>query len=288
MNEPPSVMRPKGLKVSELAQQLWCEKRVELELLYGKEDTKNMKIGRERHRELFEEITPVIEVKPETLIDEFFLICYQMWSLAHMAKREGIAREVPVFGKVDTFMVKGVIDEILIHGNASVLVETKTRASGTVPDYRAYTRVVQFQLSLYKKMLDDIMHGSITYTDILTFYKIGPDAIISNNLYSNFPKDALFTKNAVEMAFYAFEAVKTLPETADTMVVRYEDQNRTQIGEHTFIYDTESLQRNLDFVLEFWKGKRKAAPALKNLWKCNYCPEQIRNRCSEGGEPASG
>lgn len=278
MNEPFLTYRSKGLMVSELAQQLWCEKRVELELLYGKEETANMKIGKERHKELFEEITPVLEVQPETWVDEIFVRCYQMWSLGSKTKNEGIAREIPVYGKVGSMVVKGVIDELVIKEGELFVVETKTRASGEVPDYFAYERVVQFQVSLYKLMLDNIKRGYFTFLDLVEFYKI-KDSCISETLCNSFPENALFTTNVELMALTAFETLKSLPETSDTMVVRYENQNKEFIGKKEFTFDGETLEKTIDFVVGYWEGRRDAVPALKNLWKCRYCPEKIRDQC---------
>lgn len=279
MNEPFSQFRAKGLMVSELAQQLWCEKRVEMELLHGKEETEEMRAGGERHRELFEEITPILLVQPETWIDEIFVRCYQMWLLCHKVKNEGMARELPVYGKVGTMLIRGVIDELIIKGREAYIIETKTRVSGEVPDYRAYERVVEFQVSLYKSMLDSIRRGSFTCNDFIEFYRIGPELCISETLSKIFPRKALFTTNVGLMAFIAFETLRTLPETSDTMIVRYENHKREIIGEREIIYDEENFEKTMDFVLGYWKGEREAVPVSKNLWKCEYCPEKLRNRC---------
>jgi hypothetical protein len=278
MDEPFKKYRSRGLTVSELAQQLWCEKKVALELLYGKEETENMKIGRKRHEELFEEIMPVVVVHPETWIDELFVRFHQMWVSAHQIMKEGIAREIPVYGAVGTMMIKGIIDEVVADTELT-LVETKTRASGTVPDYTAYTRVVEFQLSLYRRMLDNIIKEKFVAANLLKFYEIGADTCISKPLYDRFPEGALVTDNVSAMASTAFEALKALPHISDTMVVRYEDQHKTVIGEQKFILDEELFWRNVDFVLGFWKGQRDAVPPLKNPWKCTFCPEHVRNNC---------
>lgn len=271
--------RSKGLLVSELAQQLWCEKRVELELLHGKEETPEMIKGSERHQELFDEITPVLVVQPETWIDAFFVRCYQMWSLSYKVLQEGKAREVPVFGKIGTKIVKGIIDELLITDGKLSVRETKTRVSGEVPDYYAYERVVHFQVSLYKMLLDNIKIGCFTCSDLLKYYKIGPEHSISETLLKSFPKNALSTANVASMACTAFEVVKSLPETADTMVVQYETQKGDYIGEREFTYDEKTLKTAIDFVLGFWEGTRTAAPPLKNLWKCHFCPPPLRDKC---------
>ncbi len=50
-------------------------------------------------------------------------------------------------------IANGTIDELLIKYGELLLLETKTRVSGEVPDYYAYERVVEFQLSLYEMLL---------------------------------------------------------------------------------------------------------------------------------------
>ena len=272
-----SHWRSRGLRVTELSQQLWCEKKVELELLYGKEETLPMKKGRERHRELFEEITPVIIVEPETKIDEVFVVCYQMWLLSLMALTEGRAREIPVFGHAGSAFLKGVIDEVVIRDGRSRIVETKTRVSGEVPEYTAYERVVEFQISLYKYMLDEIRKGHFTFHDVIKFYKIEPDTVISETLFKSLPEG--ITPHVQSMITTAFDALRTLPETAERMVVKYENQKRDPIGEKEFIFDGENMQKNIDFVMKYWEGTRSAVPPLKNLWKCRYCSEVLRSKC---------
>ena len=265
--------------VSELAQQLWCEKRVELELLYGKEETGDMRVGRERHEELFEEITPILVVRPETWIDEIFVRCYQMWSLSSKVLNEGMAREIPVYGRIGAMMVKGVIDELVIKNGELLVTETKVRASGSVPDYYAYIRVVEFQLSMYRLLLDHIIEERFTYADVMKCYRITKDTTISETLYRSFPEKSLFTTSLGVMVVTAFEAVKKLPHPSDTMVVRYENQDKEVIGEREFIFDRKALYRNIGFILGFWEGKREAVPVTKNMWKCEYCPEVLRREC---------
>ncbi|MBU7016313.1 MAG: hypothetical protein HXS44_02295 [Theionarchaea archaeon] len=277
--DPFTQYRSRGLMVSELAQQLWCEKRVELELLHGKEETGDMKVGRERHEELFKEITPILMVKPETWIDEIFVRCYQMWSLSRRVLNEGIAREIPVYGRIGTMMVKGVIDELLIENGELLVTETKVRASGSVPDYFAYVRVVEFQLSMYRLLLDHIIEERFTYVDMMKCYKIKKDMTISETLYRSFPEKSLFTTSLKVMVVTAFEAVRNLPQPSDTMVVRYENQDKEVIGEREFVFDRKALHRNMGFVMGFWEGKREAVPVTKNMWKCEYCPEVLRHEC---------
>jgi hypothetical protein len=279
MMNPFTKYRSKGLLVSEVAQQLWCEKRVELELLHGKEETPEMTKGSKRHQELFEEITPVFPVQPETWVDTFFVRCYQMWSLSCKLLQEKKAREMPIFGKIGTRILKGIIDELVIKDGKLFVRETKTRVSGKAPDYYAYERVVHFQMSLYKMMLDNIKKGCFTCFDLITYYKIRPECFISDSLSNSFPKDAQITSNVPLMAYIAFDAVKSLPETADTMVVQYETQKGEYIGEKEFVYDEKILETSIAFVLGFWEGARAAAAPSKNLWKCHYCPQVLRDEC---------
>lgn len=278
MSNPFLQYRSRGLNVSELAQQLWCEKQVALELIHGKKETPAMIKGSERHQELFEEITPVLVVQPETFVDHLFIRCYQMWSLSHKVINEGRAREIPVYGQVKTMIVKGTIDELLMKDGELLLLETKTRVSGEVPDYYAYERVVEFQLSLYEVLLDSIIQKNFTSDDLLHFYKIKPDETISNQLYDSFPEDIFIPERIGVMASTAFETLRTLPEPTQ-LVVHYENQNRESIGERTFLFNEETFQEALDFVLGYWEGVREAFPVSKNLWKCEYCSRELKNKC---------
>jgi exonuclease V len=272
--------RSDGLRVNELSQQLWCEKKVDLALKYGQKETLEMKKGKRRHEELLEEIIPITPVQPETCGDHLFVSLHQMLLMAQKIMKGGLGRELPVFGKIDTMAIRGYIDELVIKGGKLVIVEEKTTARGKLPGYWA-CRVVEFQLSLYKLMIDNIKEGHFTDSDLIAFYDIKPETSISETFLNSFPRrNVLATTNVSLMASMAFGAVRSLPETTDLLVARYENQRGGFIGRKKFIFDKEKLRRDIDFVLGYWKGSREAIPVLpRNRWKCASCHRDLKNKC---------
>ena len=66
-------MSENGIAVTDLSAQLWCEKQLEFSLEKGRLETKELLKGKERHRELHEEVATLIKVEPKTLADSFAL-----------------------------------------------------------------------------------------------------------------------------------------------------------------------------------------------------------------------
>ena len=272
--------RSDGLRVGELSRQMWCEKKVDLELRYGQKETLKMKKGKRRHEELLEEIITIIPVQPETFADYLFVRLQQMLLMAQKIMERGLGRELPVFGKIGTMIVKGYIDELVIKDGKLEIVEEKTTARGKLPSNWG-CRVVEFQLSLYKLMIDNIKEGHYTDSDLIAFYDIKPETSISETFFNSLPRrNVLVTTNVSRMASMAFSAVRSLPETADTLVARYENQSREFIGEKKFVFDEKKLRRNIDSVLGYWKGSRDANPVSpEERLKCDSCHRDLRNKC---------
>lgn len=114
---PPSPLqqfRRFGLRVTDLSDQLWCEQRLALSLARGKEETPEMKQGKERHQALDEEITEIVRVRPETRADIRASALFNAWAALVQLQQQGICREIPVFGYLGELWVVGVIDQVRI------------------------------------------------------------------------------------------------------------------------------------------------------------------------------
>lgn len=101
----------KLLSVSELAEQYYCEKKVELKRLYGEEETLEMKLGKEAHKILLKDS---IKVKRE-----------ELWHKISLGKPI-LAREMLLLGKYADIIIAGIADAIFFYkGFPIVLFEHK-------------------------------------------------------------------------------------------------------------------------------------------------------------------
>ena len=101
----------KFLSVSELAEQYYCEKKVELKRLYGEEETPEMKLGKEAHEILLKDS---IKVKRE-----------ELWHKIYLGKPI-LVREMPLLGKYADIIIAGIADAIFFYkGFPIVLFEHK-------------------------------------------------------------------------------------------------------------------------------------------------------------------
>lgn len=262
-----------GISVTDLSAQLWCEKQFEFSLEKGRIETEEMSKGKGIHRKLHEEVAHLVPVETVTSVDRIALAMYNNLSGIKRLLSQGMTRELMIFGKINSLFVVGKIDELAIKNNRVFLMDTKTRQKDSMPS-EAQKRTTRFQLTLYNKLLQNIIKNEFTTTDLLDFYGINANEDISKE----FEKQIKEIVNSVEpnvqkLAEITFTAFRKIPFPEKSMRIRYEyQQNRKFIGNDDFLFDLQSFQRDCNFVEEFWVGKRKAIPVgINNAWKCNFC-----------------
>ena len=160
--------RPNGIAVTDLSSQLWCEKQLEFALEKGRKETAEMKAGKERHRELHEEIAILVKVEPKTLVDSVALRLHNAQVGLNRLLLTGMTREIPLFGKINSLFIMGVTDEIILKNNSLHILDTKTRKSNSMPS-EAQKRTTRFQLMLYNKIIQDLVGAKFTTENILNF-----------------------------------------------------------------------------------------------------------------------
>jgi len=265
--------RPYGIAVTDLSSQLWCEKQLEFSLERGRVKTEEMKDGKTRHQDLHEEIAVLIKVQPQSLEDHVALRLHNCFVGLTRLVAEGMTREIPVFGKVNSLFVTGSIDEMVLKNNILKIVDTKTRKSNSMPS-EAQKRTTRFQLMSYKSLFDSIREGKFISDDLLNCYNFNKKSKITDE----FRKQVHDIGDKIEpsiskLSSNVFSIIQEFPGTSNEFEVRYENQlSKTLIGVDKFTFDIEEFKRNCDFVEEFWLGKRSAIPVGEaNKWKCEYC-----------------
>ena len=142
--------RPHGIAVTDLSSQLWCEKQLEFSLDKGRKETTEMKAGKNRHRELHEEIAILVKVEPKTLVDSIALRLHNAQVGLNRLLLTGMTREIPLFGKINSLFIMGITDEINLTNKHLHILDTKTRKNNSMPS-EAQKRTTRFQLMLYNK-----------------------------------------------------------------------------------------------------------------------------------------
>lgn len=268
--------KPAGVPVSYLANQLWCEMQLDLKLTSDikPEITEEIIIGKEKHRELEEELVDVIDVKPRTFEDFIFLEFSKDLQNIRYLKKEAIVREIPVLGELNGILIKGVVDEIRMMNGSIMVCENKTRRKHRMPS-KSQLKCNKFQVMIYWRLLRDLIDGKFSYDDFSKHYNLNPDNItveflseFNEKVNSDFP-----TNDLNELIKIVFKQFTELPSVSGKLSIKYIHQSTNdEIGEKKFIFDIFNFKKNMDHVSEYWIGKRDAIPVGEgNKWKCTFC-----------------
>ncbi|MBI2176321.1 PD-(D/E)XK nuclease family protein [Candidatus Woesearchaeota archaeon] len=284
--------RPYGVAVTDLSAQLWCEKQLEFSLEKGRIETEEMSKGKERHKNLHEEVAILITVEPKTQADRIALKIHNAQVGLKRLINERMTRELSIFGRINSLFILGSIDELQKRGKSLFILDTKTRKNNTLPS-EAQKRTTKFQLMLYHKLISDIISGKFQTDDIMKVYNFGDSDKISNEFKKQIREiGQTIEPNIKRLIDTTFSLFKKLPLPEKTMQIRYEYQETKElIGIDEFSFDALNFERDCNFVEGFWSGKRKAIPVgINNAWKCKWCefynicdqkPVQQRNQATQ-------
>jgi CRISPR/Cas system-associated exonuclease Cas4 (RecB family) len=125
----------KLLSVSELAEQYYCEKKVELKRLYGEEETLGMKLGKEAHEAL---LKGSVKIKLE-----------ELWRKIYLG-RPVLAREMPLLGKHSNMIIAGVADAVFFYGGLPIILFEHKFSTKPIPfrDHHVQARLYCYLLHL--------------------------------------------------------------------------------------------------------------------------------------------
>ncbi|KAF8421469.1 exonuclease V a 5' deoxyribonuclease-domain-containing protein [Tirmania nivea] len=103
----------RGLSVTDLLSNTWCEQQFEYYLVRGKKRrTPAMKAGTKIHKKLEREVHETVIVDTDTPEDRFGLKLLNIIQGLKTLRETGMTRELPVFALVRGMFIQGVIDEI--------------------------------------------------------------------------------------------------------------------------------------------------------------------------------
>jgi exonuclease V len=272
---PPSPLqqfRRYGLRVTDLSDQLWCEQRLALSLARGKEETPEMKQGKERHQALHEEITEVIRVRPDTRADLWLLHFFNAWAALVQLQQQGICREIPVFGPISGVWVVGVIDQVQTSdAQLLVLSDTKTRKKPSLPTL-AQKRTTQLQMMLYHRLWSQLTQQPDPYA-VFAAIDLPVDVEASPAFVAQLSEHALPSPTPFAMLAHTLDAFASALPLDPQMAITYEwQQDHSVIGVDTFSFSHDWLERQIQHGLPFWHGERQpTGVSEQDAWKCRFC-----------------
>jgi exonuclease V len=236
--------------------------------------------GEDMHSEKEQELYDFVEVKPKTPEDRILLKIHNTITALEGLRADGVAREIPLWGKLKSLKVVGIADELQMKDDGLVLCDTKTRKSPTMPRI-AQSRTTQFQLMTYEKLINSIISGTYDPWHLLKHYWKNSNARASEDFIQQHKElGQEFEPNILKAVQRAFTLFQEMPPVKN-LTVSYEFQeDGSLIGKDEFSFDSKTFWENIDFCEGFWIGERKAMPVGEyNSWKCNYC--EYRQDCQK-------
>ncbi len=268
-------LKKTSIRVTDIANQFWCERQMELSCIHGRKYTKEMAKGRQVHEALQEEVYVPLTIEPVTFKDYMYKTAYENVMSLDSLKRKGVCREFRVYGSVNGYRISGQIDEMRLKDGRIQVVERKTTEAGRKLE-GSYTRPHIVQVMLYRKMMEDIRSKRYAYENFSAVYGVAPgksglsDAFRRELVAMGIQDEMLDTH---EMYKKMFNEICSMPELSDRLEVAYVDRfSGKQIASIDVDYTEEAMGKDLVYAMGFWLGKRESAPVPESeTRKCNFC-----------------
>ncbi len=262
-----------GITATDIATQFWCERQMELNCLHKPAPTKAMQSGARMHDAWQAAVYVPLTVEPRNYPDVLYKIAYENYTTIRTLLQKNVGRELMVYGSVHGYRVSGKIDELQLRGGKVAIVEDKTVGSGAKVD-DAHTLPHRVQIMLYRKLLDEIRRRSYSYDNFSNVYKL-KSARLSEEFQKGIRELDIkreFT-DLESMWKTMFEEIHHLPELSDDLEIRYTDRrSREKTADILVKYDPGELDRDLAYVMGYWRGERESQPVPEGeRWKCKPC-----------------
>ncbi len=268
-------LRKSSISVRDIAAQLWCEKQMELYILHGTPFTQAMAMGRQVHAKEQEKVFVKLPVEPVTWFDRLYKWAYENYNGIMNMQKKGYCREVRIYGSINGYKVSGQIDELRLDNNKVVVVEDKTISDiGSKNGVGQRVDSDKMQLSIYKKLIDDIKHGSYTYDNFARSYEIEGKTLSAQfiqGIRTLGIKDELLNLDGIYKKM--FDAIAKMPEISEIVRLRYLDRSTNElITTMDMQYDRKNLDAYLSDAIKYWSGQRDARPVSEeNKSRCMSC-----------------
>ena len=187
----------------------------------------------------------------------------------------GVAREIPIFGVPFGcgIFVTGIIDELRCDPDSFDidLVELKTRSTRTLPS-KAQTDVNVLQVSLYKKLWDDLVAGRTTKDLIKQHTALNIDKEFGTDLMAHISVAGLRCANLDEMLDEMSAKVGTMKLIRHCVIEYCHQADASVIALKDVLYDERWVETRLLHSARYWRGEREAVGVdIEEAWKCGRC-----------------
>ncbi|KAJ7298543.1 hypothetical protein O6H91_Y552700 [Diphasiastrum complanatum] len=242
------------------------------------EKTFAMKAGSARHLELEIEFSTKVEVEVQSKEDSWAIRMVNFIIGTRQLYAEGLTRELPVLGLLESTWLVGVIDELRMCDMGGVqcplLVDTKTRLRPSPPS-EAQKRNARLQLMCYKLIWDTMTQKGISSEIFYECFDLRPHKPLSESVKCHVDRLAMHLRvcNFEDVVQLFNEECLLLPSCHSSLLLRYEWQaDQSILGEDEFPFELEWCTDRLKWHLEYWQGQRPATfVADDEHWKCNFC-----------------
>ncbi len=266
-------LRKNSISAKEIASQAWCEKQMELYITSPMPATPAMEKGAAFHETKKVAVYVPLAVEPVTWPDRFYRTAYENYTSLASLKEKGVCRELKLYGSIHGFRISGVLDELqMAEGNVRI-VEDKTvmNANGFSS---ARVRSDTIQVSVYKKLLEDIKKKDYTFDNFASTYQpenMSMSQEFMDGLESIGVRKELQTMRGIYKKM--FEEILAMPEVSDSLEIRYFDRSTKELVSNMNVtYSRETLEEWLRHSMKYWSGEREALMVPENeKWKCNNC-----------------
>ncbi|KAL4270804.1 hypothetical protein S245_031122 [Arachis hypogaea] len=297
----------RGLFVTDVSKTEWCQKQMEFSLFFDDEESNNnnnddkecfsfvyegrasgtgknnthdqaMKAGIDRHVELRDEVLKPVRVEVKSREDFMALKLVNFINGVNQLLFEGLTRELPIvsFAFEQGIWMVGSIDEVRMHStdHKSILVETKTRISDTVPS-ESQKRNGRIQLMCYKYLWDNLVSNPFPLREFYDYFDLESQRALCEDLKKACCCSGFNAVTLNEVVVCYQTACKMMPRAHDDeLVLRYESQRDKSLvlDEDKFAYNYGWLKSEISKCLQFWLQQREASfVAVEDQWKCAYC-----------------
>ncbi|MFW9921666.1 MAG: PD-(D/E)XK nuclease family protein [Candidatus Thorarchaeota archaeon] len=273
------------ISASKIADQFWCEMQLHLKMQLGFEPTEEMVQGTNIHRNLEEELGPVIDIIATTPEDSIVAYILQMYTKLDTLIKLKITRELPVIGKIEDIPCLGIIDQLEIKpkemNNEEIIIsDFKTRKSRSSPTYEQKRRN-RIQLQVYWHLLNDLKQGKYTKEMFMEYFEMNKDIIPSDNLLAQLPDEhckLLQDKTPNNLLSEVFQIFKNLPNLSlELHAIYLHQEDKSVVNNDISLFHLESFEVDMAWAVGYWK-KIRTPNSCSQQWMCKYC--QFSDNCS--------
>jgi hypothetical protein len=262
-----------GITATDIATQFWCERQMELNCLHKPAPTKAMEKGSRMHEAWQLKVRVPIALEPRSYPDFLYKTAYENYMTLSALREKGVGREIMVYGSLNGYRISGKIDELRMKDGKVSVVEDKTVRQGMTVD-EPHTRPHIVQIMLYRKLLEDIRSRSYSYENFANVFRLKGTKLsdgFMKDLASLKLKDEYLGLEGIWMKM--FNEIYAMPELSNELEIRYVDRYRNiNVSEVKVMYDPDSLNKNLSYAMQYWRGERESAPVIESEnWKCKPC-----------------